>query len=210
LHYDGTIESLLIWEGEPLSPVYWLLLGFFFIAVYYFNSLVSLKVRARNAWADVDVQLKRRYDLIPNLVEVVKGYAAHEKNLLQRVTELRARAAGTDGAEGKAVAEAEFSGVLSKLLVIVENYPDLKADRQFLDLQKNLSAVENDLSHARRYYNAVVRDYNTLIRKFPPNLIAGMFRFESLAFFEVGEGERGARRVDFSGNATDDNAGVKS
>ncbi len=182
--------------------VLWILVGFVVLAAYFFNSLVSLKIRAKNAWADVDVQLKRRYDLIPNLVEVVKGYAAHEKNLLERVTELRSRAAGIADPLGKAAPEAEFTGALSRLWVIVENYPDLKADGQFINLQKNLAEVENDLSHARRYYNAVVRDYNIRVRQFPQNFIAGLFRFEPLEFFEAGEGERAGVKVDLGrGNA---------
>ncbi len=177
----------------------WILAALLVLLVYFFNSLVSLKVRARNAWADVDVQLKRRYDLVPNLVEVVKGYAAHEKGLFERVAELRARAAGTAGPGAKAAPEAEFNRALTGLLAVVENYPDLKADGQFLNLQRNLAEVENDLAHARRYYNAVVRDYGTLSRQFPQNLVAAAFRFGPLEFFEAGADERAAVKVDLGG-----------
>lgn len=187
----------------------WILAALLLLGVFYFNSLVSLKVRAGNAWADVDVQLKRRYDLIPNLVEVVKGYAAHEKSLLERVTELRSRAAGAAGAGAKTGPESEFNGALSRLLVLVENYPDLKADRQFLDLQKNLTAVENDLSHARRYYNAVVRDYNTLSHQFPQNLIAAVFRFGPLDFFGALSEEREPVKVSVYLNKTETSKNVK-
>ncbi len=178
-----------------MSLPLWILAGLFILGAYFFNSLVSLKVRAKNAWADVDVQLKRRYDLIPNLVEVVQGYAGHEKALFERVTELRSRAAGVSSVKDKAAPEAEFNRALSGLLAVVENYPDLKADGQFLNLQKNLAGVENDLSHARRYYNAVVRDYNTLSRQFPQNLIAAAFRFDPLAFFEIDADERNVVKV---------------
>ena len=185
-----------------MSLILWITAGITLLAVYFFNSLVSLKIRARNAWADVDVQLKRRYDLIPNLLEVVKGYAAHEKGLFERVAELRSRAAGTAGVRDKAAPEAEFTGALSSLLAVVENYPDLKADGQFLNLQKNLAAIENDLSFARRYYNAVVRDFNTMTRQFPQNLIAVMFRFTPLDFFEVGADERAPVKVDLGKGTT--------
>jgi LemA protein len=169
--------------------------GLAILAIYYFNTLVSLKIRARNAWADVDVQLKRRYDLVPNLVEVVKGYAVHERRLFERVAELRSRAVGASGAWAKAAPEVEFTQSLARLLAVVENYPDLKADKQFQNLQVNLTTVENDLSLARRYYNAVVRDYNTLIQQFPQNLMASVFHFGPLAFFEAGDEERQAVKV---------------
>lgn len=174
----------------------WILGALLVLLAYYFNSLVSLKIRAANAWSDVDVQLKRRYDLIPNLVEVVKGYAAHEKGLFEKVAEWRSRASAAAGARDKAAPEAEFNRALSGLLAVVEHYPDLKADGQFRNLQKNLAEVEDDLAHARRYYNAVVRDYNTCTRQFPRNLVAAAFRFEPLPFFEAGTDERGVVKID--------------
>ena len=167
----------------------------FVIATY--NGLIRLKNLCNNAWSDVDVQLKRRYDLIPNLVSTVKGYASHEKDVLENVTKARAEAttAKTPGEQSKA--ENMLTGALRQLFAVAENYPELKANTNFLDLQKNLSEIEGDIQNARRYYNAVVRDNNIKVESFPSNIIATTFGFKKREFFEMAEGEKAVPKVEF-------------
>ena len=153
------------------------------IAIY--NGLVQLRVRSDGAWSDVSVQLKRRYDLIPNLVETVKGYAAHESNVFQRVTEARSRAMQASGPGDKAAADGMLTGALKSLFAVAENYPQLRANENFLGLQKSLTEVEEAVQGARRYYNAVVRDYNTKIQTIPDSLIAGIGGFQPKEFFQL-------------------------
>lgn len=152
-----------------------------FIGIY--NALVTRKNRIDEAWSDIDVQLKRRYDLIPNVVETVKGYAAHEGGVLEGVTQARARAMGAKSAEEHAKAEDALSNTLKTLFAVAENYPDLKANANFLDLQRELADTENKIQSARRFYNGNVRDYNILIESFPSNLIAQTFGFGKRDFF---------------------------
>ena len=172
------------------------LLVIFVISMY--NSLVRLKVTCDNAWADIDVQLKRRYDLIPNLVETVKGYAAHEKGTFEAVINARNRAMTATGPADKAEAENMLSGALKSLFALSEAYPQLRAIESFTSLQKSLSDIEDNVQNARRYYNAVVRDLNTKILQVPTNIIAGMLGFKSREFFEVSAAaEREAPKVSF-------------
>lgn len=161
------------------------------IAVY--NRFVRMVMRVKEAWADIDVQLKRRYDLIPNLVETVKGYATHEKSAFENVTAARARAMDAGGVEEKGKAENMLTGALKSLFAVAEAYPDLKANQNFLELQRELSDTENKIQAARRFYNGNVRDLNTGVASFPGNVIADMFRFEEREFFELGEGEQAAK-----------------
>lgn len=162
-----------------------------------YNSLVQLRVRADNAWSDIDVQLKRRHDLIPNLVETVKGYAAHEKGTFENIAKFRSQAmqASTPGA--KAEAENQLSGALKSLFAVAENYPQLKASEEFTQLQGSLNQTEDTIQNARRYYNAVVRDLNTKIQSFPTNILAGMFGFQQRQFFETAAAEREPVAVKF-------------
>jgi LemA protein len=153
------------------------------IAIY--NGLVGLRVRADNAWSDIDVQLKRRHDLIPNLVETVKGYAAHEKGTFENVAKFRSQAMQASGPAERAAAEGQLTMALKSLFAVAEQYPQLRASEQFQSLQGSLNEVENSLQESRRYYNAVVRDLNTKIATFPSNIIAGMFSFQPRQFFEV-------------------------
>ncbi|HLZ90978.1 MAG TPA: LemA family protein [Candidatus Acidoferrum sp.] len=164
-----------------------------------YNSLVRLKVACDNAWADIDVQLKRRYDLIPNLVETVKGYAGHEKGTLEAVINARNRAMTATGPGDKAQAENMLSGALKSLFALSEAYPQLRAIESFTALQNSLSQIEDTLQNARRYYNAVVRDLNTKIQQFPTNIFANMLGFKPREFFEVSAAaEREAPKVSFS------------
>lgn len=149
-----------------------------------YNSLVRLKNQALEAWSGIDVQLKRRYELIPNLVNTVKGYRTHEQTTLSEVTELRAQAMNAQSLAEKAQAESTLSLGLGKLLAVAENYPDLKANEIFLELQKNLSEIEDNIQNARRYYNGVTRDYNSKIQSFPSNIIANIFHFTEREFFQ--------------------------
>jgi LemA protein len=169
----------------------------FLIGMY--NSLVRLKVSCDNAWADIDVQLKRRYDLIPNLVETVKGYAAHEKGTLEAVISARNRAMSATAPAEKAQAENMLSGALKSLFALSESYPQLRAIEGFTSLQNSLSQIEETVQNARRYYNAVVRDLNTKILQFPTNIFANMLGFKQREFFEVsGAAEREAPKVSFN------------
>jgi LemA protein len=170
------------------------------IAMY--NGLVRLKVQCDNAWADIDVQLKRRYDLIPNLVETVKGYAAHEKGTLEAVINARNRAMSATGPAEKAEAENMLSGALKSLFALSEAYPQLRAIESFTSLQNTLAQIEDSVQNARRYYNAVVRDLNTKILQFPTSIFAGMLGFKPREFFEVSaSAEREAPKVSFGNPA---------
>jgi LemA protein len=167
-----------------------------FVIVTY-NAFIRLKNLCDNAWSDVDVQLKRRYDLIPNLVNTVKGYASHEREVLENVTKARAEATTAKTPAEQSKAENMLTGALRQLFAVAENYPELKANTNFLDLQKNLSEIEDDIQNARRYYNAVVRDNNIKVESFPSNIIATIFSFKKREFFEMAEGERAVPKVEF-------------
>jgi len=165
--------------------------------IFVYNRLITLRNRSKEAWSDIDVQLKRRYDLIPNLVETVKGYAAHEKELFEKVTEARSKAMGAQSMKDKAQAENVLSSTLKSLFAVAENYPQLRAAENFLELQKELSDTENKIQAARRFYNANVRDINIQIEKFPANVVASMFGFKQMEFFETEEAAREAVEVRF-------------
>ncbi|MGN6573892.1 MAG: LemA family protein [Pseudolabrys sp.] len=170
-------------------------------AIVVFNRLVRTRQMADEAWSGIDVQLKRRSDLVPNLVEAVKGYAAHERNVLEEVTSARgaARAAPAGDVAARAQAEGALSAGLSRLMALSENYPDLKASANFLSLQQQLSDLENELQMARRYYNGAARNLNVLVQSFPSNLIAGAAGFQTRAFFELADaGEREAPAVNLA------------
>lgn len=165
------------------------------IAIY--NGLIVLKNRVDEAWSDIDVQLKRRYDLIPNLVNTVKGYAAHEKEVFEKVTEARSRAMNAENTADKVEAENALSGTLKSLFALAENYPDLKANQNFLELQRELTDTEDKIQASRRFYNGNVRDFNTKIEVFPNNIFAKMLNFVKREFFEA-EGEaKEAVKVEF-------------
>jgi LemA protein len=167
-----------------------------YVAVTY-NSLVRTRQMANEAWSGIDVQLKRRSDLIPNLVEAVKGYAGHERSVLEEVTRLRgvARALPADDVASRAQAEGALSLALGKLVALAENYPDLKASGNFLELQQELSQLETELQMARRYYNGTVRNQNVLVQSFPSNLIAGLSGFGQRQYFEVSDADRAVPEV---------------
>ena len=173
-----------------------LLSVFWFFLTY--NRLISLKVRVENAWSQIDVQLKRRYDLIPNLVEAVKGYMAHEKDTLERVIKARTQAIDATGLKDKAQAENFLTQTLRSLFAVVERYPDLKANQNVLKLQEELTSTENKISFARQYYNDEVGRYNTLIQTAPINVVAGSAGFPRKEFFEVEDAaQREAPKVKF-------------
>ncbi|MFZ3031880.1 MAG: LemA family protein [Candidatus Moraniibacteriota bacterium] len=165
------------------------------VAIY--NGLVRLRNRVSEAWSDIDVQLKRRYDLIPNLINTVKGYAAHESGVFQKVTEARANAMQAGTTEEKAQAENMLSGTLKSLFAVAEAYPELKANQNFLELQRELSDTENKIQASRRFYNGNVLDLNNKIDMFPSSIIASAFRFTKREFFEVAEGEKEPVQVQF-------------
>lgn len=152
-----------------------------------YNGFIKLKNRAQEAWSDIDVQLKRRYDMIPNLVETVKGYATHERELFEKVTEARARAMGANTPQEKAQAENVLTSTLKTLFAVSEAYPDLKASQNFLELQRELRDTEDKVQAARRFYNGNVRDLNIKIEVFPANIVAGMFGFKKMELFEIEE-----------------------
>jgi len=167
-------------------------------AVLTYNRLVRLRVRAEEAWRDIDTQLKRRWDLIPNLVETVKGYATHESQVFERVIEARAKAINASSPQEQARAEEGLRGALKSLFAVVENYPDLKANQNFLGLQGSLEQIEDAVQKSRRYYNAVVRDLNTTIHVFPRNVIASLFGFKEREFYALtDEEQRQAPQVRF-------------
>ena len=160
------------------------LLILIFIGTY--NKLVKLRNHRENAFADIDVQLKQRYDLIPQLVETVKGYAKHEKETLTRVIELRNQAVAATTIDGRIAAENQLSGVLAGLKVTLEAYPDLKANQNFLQLQEEMSDIENKLASVRRFFNSATKEFNNAVQTFPSNIIAGMFGFSKAAMFDLG------------------------
>jgi LemA protein len=163
-----------------------------------YNRLIRLKVRSEESWRDIDTQLKRRYDLIPNLVETVKGYASHEKGVFEQVTLARAKAIDASSPKEQAIAEEGLKGALKSLFAVVENYPQLKANENFLGLQQTLEQVEDAVQRSRVYYNAVVRDLNTRISIFPQNIIANLFGFKEREFYMLpGEEQREAPAVRF-------------
>lgn len=178
----------MIWYvvlGIGALPIVW--------AIAMYNRFVTLTNRVKEAWSDIDVQLKRRYDLIPNLVETVKGYATHEQGTLAKVTEMRTRAMNATTPHDKADAENMLSGALKTLFAVSENYPNLKANENFLELQRQLEDTENKLQAARRFYNSVVQDLNTSLQSFPSNLIGNAFGFKPSEFFQLGEADAAAK-----------------
>lgn len=180
-----------VWIAVALAP------ALFVWAVLLFNGLVRKRNRVKNAWSDLDAQLKRRYDLVPNLVEAVRGYRDHEAGLLERVSEARAgamKAQALNPAE-RAPAERALSGAVRSFFAVVEQYPDLKASKNFLSLQDELTRLEEDIASARRYYNASVRELNNGVQTFPANLLAGAMGFQSADFFGAEDGERDAVKV---------------
>jgi len=166
-------------------------------AWYIYNNLITLRVRINEAFAQIDVQLKRRTDLIPNLVETVKGYAKHEKSVLENVTKARADLMSARGAQGKAAANNMLSDALKSLFAVSENYPDLKASTNFMALQQELSDTENKIAYSRQFYNSNVRDFNTQIQVFPNVIFANIFNFKKADYFETSEEERKAVKVSF-------------
>ncbi len=167
------------------------------VVVIIYNGLVRLRVQSDNAWADIDVQLKRRHDLIPNVLESVKGYAAHERETFEMVVQARSRAMSAQGPGAKAEAEGALTQALRSLFALAEAYPQLRAVESFTQLQATLAQIEEAVQNARRYYNAVVRDLNTRIAQFPSNLIAGLFAFRPREFFETPAAEREVPQVRF-------------
>lgn len=180
-----TITNILI--GIAIVIIFWV--------IFAYNKFVRLVNRTKEAWADIDVQLKRRYNLIPNLVETVKGYAKHEKGTFEKVTEMRAKAMQGGSIEERGKSENMLTGALKSLFAVSENYPDLKANQNFLELQRELSDTENKIQAARRFYNGNVRDLNTGLESFPNNIIGNMFRFKKQDFFELDEGAEAREAV---------------
>jgi len=182
--------------------VLWIVLGLVVLAVLYlvflYNGLVRLRNRIEAAWAQIDVQLRRRYDLIPNLVETVKGYAAHERETLDSVTKARAAAESATGPADQAAKENVLTQSLRSLIAVSEAYPDLKANQNFLSLQEELSATEGRIAYARQYYNDTVQRYNTKIQSFPAVVLAGALRFQPREYFEADDTSRGPVNVSFS------------
>lgn len=167
-------------------------------AISIYNSLVKLRNQVKNAWSQIDVQLKRRHDLIPNLIETVKGYMTHERDTLENITKARSQAVAAEGVGDKAKAEGELTSALGKFNLVVENYPDLKANQNFLSLQEELTSTENKISFSRQNYNDQVLFYNNKIQMFPSNILAGMFKFNEEEFFEIeDEKEKEVPKVSF-------------
>jgi LemA protein len=167
--------------------------------VLMYNGLVVNRNRCENAWSQIDVQLKRRFDLIPNLVETVKGYAKHERETFEKITEARAAMANAKGVKDAAEANNMLTGALKSLFAVAENYPQLKANENFLSLQEELATTENKISYARQFYNDAVMKYDTQRQVFPTNFIANLFRFQDKEYFEVEEEAKKAVKVDFTG-----------
>jgi LemA protein len=189
------MAAVLITSAVLLGII--LIVIFWFIGMY--NGLVRERNEVRNSWSQIDVQLKRRHDLIPNLVETVKGYAGHEKSTLENVVQARARAVSAEGVADRGRAESELSGALGRLMMVVEQYPNLKANQNFLALQEELTSTENKISFARQSYNDQVLFYNTKIQMFPSNIMANMFNFKAEEFFELEDkGERAVPKVSFT------------
>ena len=173
-----------------MSTTRWIVLGVALVVIWAIsinNSLVAMRQRTNQAFADIDVQLKQRHDLIPNLVETVKGYAAHERGTLEAVIQARNAAVAAPGVEQKVAAENVLSGALRQLFALSENYPNLKANANFQQLQSDLSDIENKLASSRRFFNSAVQEYNTGIQQFPASLFAGVFGFSQREFFDLGE-----------------------
>jgi LemA protein len=166
-------------------------------AVFSYNGLVSLRNRIENAWAQIDVQLKRRYDLIPNLVETVKGYASHERETLDAVIEARNAGMNASGPHDQAEAENQITGALKSLFALSEAYPDLKANQNFAQLQEELTGTEGRIAYARQFYNDTVYRYNTKVQSFPSNVLAGTFRFQEREYFQADDESRGTTQVRF-------------
>ena len=180
----------------PIILIALAVIAVWLVAVY--NGLITSRNRTQEAWADIDVQLKRRYDLIPNLIETVKGYSKHESTVFEQVTKARANAMNAQGIEEKGKAENMLSNTLKSLFAVSENYPELKASENFLKLQDELSDTENKIQAARRFYNGNVRDFNTKLQVFPTNMIAGVFKFTAKEFFALeNEKERETPKVSF-------------
>src|SRR6266487_5024397 len=179
----------------------WVVLGIVALVLLYgvlvYNRLVRLRVRVENAWSQIDVQLRRRYDLIPNLVESVKGYAEHERELFEDVAKARSQAQSASGEQAQADAENQVTRTLNRLLAVAENYPDLKASQNFLALQEELTGTESKIAYARQFYNDQVAKLNTLVQAFPSRIVAGMGHFEPREFFEIEEPARGPVSVQF-------------
>ena len=177
-----------------------LVIGFFIVLWFFgtYNTLVRMRNQAKNAWAQIDVQLKRRHDLIPNLIETVKGYAKHESGTLEAVVEARSKAVGAKGVANQAAAEGELSNALGKLMVVVESYPDLKANQNFMQLQEELTSTENKIAFSRQAYNDQVMVYNTKTEMIPSNIVAGIGNFQKMELFELTDkAEREAPKVKF-------------
>ena len=183
------MDFLLILGGVVLFVI--------LVFVLLYNSLIQQRMRVDNSWAQIDVQLKKRYDLIPNLVETVKGYAKHEKDLLTDITKARAAMANAGSMAEKAKADSMLSSTLKSLFAVVENYPQLKANENFLMLQEELSGIEEKIAYSRQFYNDSVLGYNTAIQTIPTSMIAGMFGFSAKEFFKAEEGERANVKVKF-------------
>jgi LemA protein len=181
---------------------WWILGGVVALTLLYvawtYNRLVGLNKRADGAWSDIDVQLKRRWDLVPALVETVKGYARHESSTLENVVESRTRATQAASLPQRGDSERNLSSAVGRLFAVAEAYPDLKASRNFQELQASLVDIENNVQYARRYYNAVIRDLNTLVQGFPTNLVASAMGFGERPYFQLDDAERAAPRVDFA------------
>ena len=181
--------------------VVWVLIALAVLVAIYlvvqYNGLIRLRNRIESAWAQIDVQLQRRYDLVPNLVETVKGYAAHEKQVLENVTAARAAAVGATGVAEQAKAETGFTAALRSLFAVSEAYPDLKANQNFLALQEELSGTEGRIAYARQYYNDTVQTYNNKVQAFPSNFVAGAFRFTEREYFDADDVSRPAVKVEF-------------
>ena len=183
--------------GVIILIVIIVVIALFFVSIY--NSLVKLRNQVKNAWAQIDVQLKRRHDLIPNLIETVKGYMTHERETLENITKARSQAVHAEGVGDKAKAEGELTSALGKFNLVVENYPDLKANQNFLSLQEELTSTENKISFSRQNYNDQVLFFNNKIQMFPSNIVAGMFKFNEEEFFEIeDEKEKEVPKVSFS------------
>ncbi|MBI3421187.1 MAG: LemA family protein [Candidatus Sungbacteria bacterium] len=185
LAFASGFFDLISWAFN--GPAIAVLVVFWLIAMY--NGLVRKRNQADEAWSDIEVQLKRRYDLIPNVMESVKGYATHEKNVFERVTAARAAALGAQTLDDHAKAENMLSGTLKTLFAVAENYPELKANQNFLDLQRELADTENKIQAARRFFNTTVMEFNTVVQTFPTNVFAGMFGFAKKEFFDLDNAE---------------------
>ncbi len=169
--------------------VLWIVIGvvgfLLLLGIYFFNRLVRYRQRVESSWSGIDVQLRRRYDLIPNLVEAVKGYAAHERQLFEEVTRARAQGEAATGVRDQAAAENEVTRTVRQLLAVAENYPQLRASQNFLALQEELSSTESKIAFSRQFYNDQVQAYNVITQAFPSNIVAGLFRFKQRDFFEI-------------------------